>query len=89
LADGAGRGGDSNLLTLAAEAFNTVAGGEEGVEALDEGGVASEERRDAVNDTGGVNAVGGKTGGEREMVDEMQDATSTSPKEGSKVISFG
>jgi hypothetical protein len=39
-------------------AFDAVAGREEGVEALNEGGVVAEEGGDAVDHTGSVDAVG-------------------------------
>lgn len=64
LRDGS-RGGDdgdeSTLVTLASETLDAVARRQEGVEALDERGVATEEGGDAVDNAWGIDAAGGQT----------------------------
>lgn len=60
MTDGTRGGGDSDQATnvaLAAKTLDTVARWEESVEALNKGGVASEERRYTVNDTRCVDSV--------------------------------
>jgi hypothetical protein len=64
LGGGAGGGGDADgiRITWVGGDVDPVAGGEEGVEALYEGGVAVEEHGDAVDDAGGVDAGGRERG---------------------------
>ena len=65
LGSGAGGGGDADgvRITWVGGDVDPVAGGEEGVEALYEGGVAVEEHGDAVDDAGGVDPGGMQQGG--------------------------
>jgi hypothetical protein len=59
VADRPGRGGHGDNAGFAVGwAVDTIAGREEGVEALDEGRVAAEEGRDAINDAGSIDAGG-------------------------------
>lgn len=67
-AGGCGDGDEARGVPFAAKALDTVAWGEEGVEALDERGVAAEEGGDPVDDAGRVDAVGRQYSGQRTLL---------------------